>query len=43
LIVKFEDIKSSLAVSAIGVITEFKTEFVVVILGGDAVNDSGVV
>lgn len=34
---------SSLAESAIGAITELRTELVVVILGGDAVDDSGVV
>lgn len=34
---------SSFAVSAIGVITEFSTEFVAVILGGDAADKSGVV
>lgn len=43
LIVTFEELISSFAVSAIGVITEFKTELVAVILGGDAVDESGVV
>lgn len=42
LIVTFEE-WSSLGVIAIGIITEFSTELVDVILGGDAFDDNGVV